>query len=115
MKVACSMNRLATLNKPTIAAVQGSAWGGGVGLVAACDIAIAADKARFTLSEVRLSLLPGLVAPMMAAAIGTRAARRLLLTGEEHRSQEALRLGFVHRGGATGKASVCRGRGGAAA
>ena len=96
MRMASGMNRLATLNKPTIAAVQGSAWGGGVGLVAACDIAIAAEPARFILSEVRLGLLPGLVAPMMAAAIGTRAARRLLLTGESIDAEEALRLGLVH-------------------
>jgi methylglutaconyl-CoA hydratase len=66
-------------------------------LVAACDIAIAADSARFALTEVRLGLLPGLVAPMVAAAIGTRAARRLLLTGESVDAQEALRLGLVHQ------------------
>jgi methylglutaconyl-CoA hydratase len=96
MKLARSMNHLATLNKPTVAAVQGSAWGGGVGLVAACDIAIAVESARFALTEVRLGLLPGLVAPMMAAAIGTRAARRLLMTGQSIDAQEALRLGLVH-------------------
>ena len=96
MTMASRMNRLATLSKPTIAAVQGSAWGGGVGLVAACDIAIAADSARFALTEVRLGLLPALVAPMMAAAIGTRAAQRLLLTGQSIDAQEALRLGLVH-------------------
>jgi methylglutaconyl-CoA hydratase len=95
-KMAESMCRLATLGKPTIAAVQGSAYGGGVGLVAACDIVIAADTARFALTEVRLGLLPGLVAPMMAAAIGARAARRLLLTGQSIDAQEALRLGLVH-------------------
>jgi methylglutaconyl-CoA hydratase len=97
MKTAESMSRLATLNKPTVAAVQGSAWGGGVGLVAACDIAIASETARFALTEVRLGLLPSLVAPMMVAAIGLRAARRLLLTGQSIDAHEALRLGLVHQ------------------
>ena len=96
MTMAGRMSRLATLSKPTIAAVQGSAWGGGVGLVVACDIAIAVDSARFALTEVRLGLLPGLVAPMMASAIGTRAAQRLLLTGQSIDAYEALRLGLVH-------------------
>ena len=96
MTMAGRMSRLAMLSKPTIAAVQGPAWGGGVGLVAACDIAIAVDSARFALTEVRLGLLPGLVAPMMASAIGTRAAQRLLLTGQSIDAQEALRLGLVH-------------------
>ena len=95
MTMAGRMSRLAMLSKPTIAAVQGPAWGGGVGLVAACDIAIAVARA-LSLTEVRLGLLPGLVAPMMASAIGTRAAQRLLLTGQSIDAQEALRLGLVH-------------------
>jgi methylglutaconyl-CoA hydratase len=96
LSVTSRRSRLATLGKPTVAAVHGSAWGGGVGLVAACDIAIAVDSARFALTEVRLGLLPALVAPMMVAAIGTRAAQRLLLTGESIDAREALRLGLVH-------------------
>ncbi|MEX2008594.1 MAG: enoyl-CoA hydratase-related protein, partial [Dongiaceae bacterium] len=72
------------------------AYGGGVGLVAACDIAIAADTATFALTEVRLGLIPAVVSPYVIAAIGARAARRYFLTGERFGAAEALRLGLVH-------------------
>lgn len=94
--------RLATLlweldrcEKPTVARVQGAAYGGGVGLVAACDVAIAAQRARFALSEVKLGLVPAVVGPYVVAAIGERAARRYFLTGERISAQRALELGLV--------------------
>ncbi len=90
------MRTLHDLAKPTVAVIQGPAYGGGVGLVAACDIAIAADSATFALSEVRLGLIPAVVSPYVVAAIGARAARRYFLTGERFGAAEALRLGLVH-------------------
>jgi len=91
------MRVLNTLPKPTIARVQGTAFGGGVGLVACCDIAIASDTAVFCLSEVRLGLIPAVISPYVVAAIGARAARRWFLTAERFVAAEALRLGLLHR------------------
>ena len=82
--------------KPVVALVQGAAYGGGVGLLAACDIAIAVDTATFALSEVRLGLIPAVISPYVVAAIGLRACRRYFLTGERFPAAEALRLGLVH-------------------
>ncbi|HOZ23847.1 MAG TPA: enoyl-CoA hydratase-related protein, partial [Thermomonas sp.] len=76
------MRTLDELPKPTIAAVQGSAFGGGVGLVACCDIAIAARGAKFGLTESRLGLLPAVISPYVIAAIGARNARRYFATAE---------------------------------
>ncbi len=90
------MEGLATVPKPTIAAVHGNVFGGGVGLVAACDIAIAADDAWFALSEVRLGLIPAVISPYVVRAVGARAARRLMLTGERFSALEAQRIGLVH-------------------
>lgn len=90
---------MATLNqlaKPTIALVQGAAYGGGVGLVACCDIAIATPRASFCLSEVKLGLIPAVISPYVVAAIGERAARRYFLTAERFDAAEAQRLGLVH-------------------
>ncbi|MPY71275.1 MAG: enoyl-CoA hydratase/isomerase family protein [Alphaproteobacteria bacterium] len=88
--------RLNTLPKPTVALVQGGAYGGGVGLVAACDIAIAAEDTSFALSEVRLGLIPAVICPYVIAAMGPRAARRLILTAERFEAAEAHRVGLVH-------------------
>ena len=88
--------RLATLPKPTVALVQGAAYGGGVGLVAACDIALAAEGARFGLTEVRLGLVPAVIGPYVIGAVGARWARRLFLTGERFDADLALRIGLVH-------------------
>ena len=90
------LNRLSNLPRPTIARVQGSAYGGGVGLIACCDIAVAADKAAFCLSETRLGLIPAVVGPYVVAAIGARAARRYFLSAEAFDAAEALRIGLVH-------------------
>lgn len=90
------MRSLDQLAKPTVALVQGPAFGGGVGLVACCDIAIAADSARFAFSEARLGLIPAVISPYVIAAIGARAARRYFLTAERFDAAEARRIGLVH-------------------
>jgi methylglutaconyl-CoA hydratase len=82
--------------QPTVALVNGAAFGGAVGLVAACDIALAATGARFALSEVRLGLVPAMISPYVIRAVGTREARRWFLTGEAMDAQTALRIGLVH-------------------
>ena len=90
------MRTLDQLPKPTIAAVQGAAFGGGVGLVACCDIAIAASVAKFGLTESKLGLLPAVISPYVIAAIGARNARRYFATGEIFDADEALRIGLLH-------------------
>lgn len=82
--------------KPVVARVQGAALGGGTGLVAACDIAIATERARFGTTEVRFGLLPAVISPFVLRAIGPRQARRLFLTGEHIDAQRALAIGLVH-------------------
>ncbi|MBF0355055.1 MAG: enoyl-CoA hydratase/isomerase family protein [Alphaproteobacteria bacterium] len=94
--LAALLNRLDTLSKPTIARIHGQALGGGVGLVSCCDIAVAAPEASFSLSEVKLGLIPATISPYVTAAMGARAARRYFLTGERFSAAEALRLGLVH-------------------
>lgn len=90
------LRTLDELPKPTVAMVNGPAIGGGVGLVAACDIAIASDDAIFALSEVRLGLIPAVISPYVVRAMGARACRRYFLTGERFAAAEALRLGLLH-------------------
>jgi methylglutaconyl-CoA hydratase len=90
------MRRLQFLSKPTVARVNGAAFGGGVGLVACCDIAIASEGAKFALSEVKLGLVPAVISPYVIAAIGLRQARRLFITGEIFGSAAALAMGLVH-------------------
>ncbi|MGH8661647.1 MAG: enoyl-CoA hydratase-related protein [Burkholderiales bacterium] len=87
---------LHTLEKPTIACVRGAARGGGVGLVAACDIAIAERNATFRFSEVKLGIIPAMISPYVIAAMGRHHAHRYLLSGEELDSAEAFRTGLVH-------------------
>jgi len=96
MELAELMKTLANLPKPTIALVQGAAIGGGVGLVACCDIALAGERARFRLSEVKLGLIPAVISPYVVAAIGPRATRRYFLTAELFDGGVACRLGLVH-------------------
>jgi methylglutaconyl-CoA hydratase len=83
--------------KPVIAQIQGDAYGGGVGLIAATDIAIAVDTARFSLSEVKLGLIAATISPYVIRAIGERAAHRYLVTAERFNAQEAHRIGLVHQ------------------
>lgn len=87
---------LANLSKPTLALVQGGTYGGGVGIVCCCDIAIAAEDARFSLSEVRIGLIPATISPYVVRAMGVRQARRYMLTGEVIDAADAMRLGLVH-------------------
>ena len=94
--LATMLHTLHTLKKPTIARVHGHAYGGGVGLVAACDIAVAAVEAEFCLSEVRIGLIPATIGPYVVATMGERAARRFMLTAERFAAAEAYRVGFVH-------------------
>lgn len=82
--------------KPVVAKVQGDCYAGGMGLVAACDIAVAADTANFCLSEVKLGLIPATISPYVIKAMGENAARRYFLTAERFSAQEAHRIGFVH-------------------
>jgi len=86
-----------TCPKPVIALIQGPAYGGGVGLVSACDIAVCTEEAFFCLSEVKLGLIPAVISPFVINAIGQRHARRYVLTAERIVAQEALRLGLVHQ------------------
>src|SRR5699024_2847506 len=90
------MRALDELCKPTIALVQGPTYGGGVGLVSCCDIAIAASAATFALSEVRLGLIPSVISPYVVTAMGIRASRRYFQTGERFSAETALRHGLVH-------------------
>jgi methylglutaconyl-CoA hydratase len=83
--------------KPTIARVHGDAIAGGMGLVAACDVAIAVDTANFCLSEVKLGLIPATISPYVVRAMGPRAAHRYFLTAERFNADEAHRIGFVHQ------------------
>src|SRR5215211_3603931 len=81
---------------PTLALVQGAAYGGGVGLVACCDVAIAAERATFCLSEVKLGLTPATISPYVVNAIGARWARRLFQTAEVFTAARAREIGLVH-------------------
>lgn len=83
-------------SKPTIALVNGAAFGGGVGLAACCDIVIASDRASFCLSEVKLGLIPAVISPYVVEAIGVNQARRYFLTAERFNAQTAQQIGLVH-------------------
>jgi methylglutaconyl-CoA hydratase len=96
LRLARLMRRLQFCPKPTIARVNGAAFGGGVGLVACCDIAIGVESAKFGLTEVKLGLVPAVISPYVIAAIGLRQARRLFLTGELFDAAAAQRIGLLH-------------------
>ncbi len=95
-RLARMLHAMNTLPKPVLGLVNGPAYGGGVGLVACCDIAIAADTAKFSLSEVRLGLTPATISPYVVRKIGESASRRYFLTAEVFEAAEAERLGLVH-------------------
>lgn len=101
---------LDTLSKPTMALVQGAAFGGGVGLVACCDIAIAAKPAKFCLSEVRLGLIPAVVGPYVVKAVGGRRARALFLSAEIISADCAFHIGLVHEVAPSGGLTAVRDR-----
>ena len=90
------MVTLNRLPKPTIAKVQGPAYGGGIGLVACCDIAIASSNSHFCFSEVKLGLIPAIISPYVIGAIGKRQARRYMLSAEEINAEKALQIGLIH-------------------
>lgn len=96
LQLAEMLNTIYRCPKPVVAQVQGDCYAGGMGLVAACDIAVAADTAHFCLSEVALGLIPATLSPYVIKAIGASAARRYFLTAERFSAQEALRIGLVH-------------------
>jgi len=89
------LNRLHALSKPTIARVHGAAFAGGMGLIAACDMAAASTETEFAVSEVRLGLTPATISPYVLAAMGERAASRYFLTAERFSAAEAYRIGFI--------------------
>jgi len=97
LRLATLMRTLQFLPKPTIAQINGAAYGGGVGLVACCDIAIGVDSAKFGLTEVKLGLVPAVISPYVIAAIGLRQSRRLFLTGELFDAPTAQRIGLLHQ------------------
>jgi methylglutaconyl-CoA hydratase len=88
--------RLNTLPVPTVALVQGGCFGGGTGIVAACDIVIAADNAMFSIAETRWGLTAAIILPQLADAIGARQVRRYALSGERFGAEEARRIGLAH-------------------
>jgi methylglutaconyl-CoA hydratase len=96
-RFAAMLDRIATCPKPTVARVQGAALGGGVGLVVACDMAVAADNASFSVSEAKMGILPAVIGPHLVNAVGLREARRLALTASRIGADEALRLGLLQR------------------
>ena len=83
--------------QPVVASVQGDCYAGGMGLAAACDIALASENANFCLSEVKLGLIPATISPYVIKAMGENAARRYFITAERFSAQEALRIGFVQQ------------------
>ena len=93
---ALAVHRLNTLPLPTVALVQGGCFGGGTGIVAACDVVIAADDATFSIAETRWGLTAAIILPQLADAIGVRQVRRYALTGERFGAEEARRIGLVH-------------------
>ncbi len=93
---AMAVHRLNTLPVPTLALVQGGCFGGGTGVVAACDVVIAADDALFSIAETRWGLMGGIILPQLADAIGVRQVRRYALSGERFGAHEARRIGLVH-------------------
>lgn len=88
--------RLHGYPKPTLARVHGPAFAGGMGLVAACDLVVAAEEAQFALPETRLGLVPAMISPYLVRAMGAAPARRYMLTGERLSGREAQRIGFAH-------------------
>ncbi len=96
LQLAKLMRTLDELPKPTIARVHGAAFGGGVGLVACCDIAIGVPEAKFGLTESKLGLLPAVISPYVIAAIGARQARRWFASAEIFPADEAWRIGLLH-------------------
>lgn len=103
LRLARLLRTLQFFPKPTVARVNGSAYGGGVGLIACCDIAIGVEGAKFALSEVKLGLVPATIAPYVMQSIGPRQARRLFVSAEIFDAAEAARIGLLHQCVAAGQ------------
>jgi methylglutaconyl-CoA hydratase len=95
-KLADMLRTIYLCPKPVVAKIQGDCYAGGMGLVAACDVAVAVDGANFCLSEVKLGLIPATISPYVIKAMGENAARRYFLSAERFSAHEAHRIGFVH-------------------
>ncbi len=96
-KFAAMLARIESSPKPTVARVQGAALGGGIGLACACDIAVAADNASFSVSEAKFGILPAVIGPYVTNAVGKRQAKRLALTATRIGAAEALAIGLVQQ------------------
>ena len=96
LKVARMFHAVHSCSSPVIARVQGDAFGGGVGLAAACDIVVAAEAAHFALSEVKLGIVAATISPHLVRAMGARQAARYMLTAEKFTASQARTLGLVH-------------------
>ena len=97
MQLSTLMSTIYDLHKPTIARINGPSYGGGLGIIACCDIAIASTTAQFAFTEVRLGLAPAVISPYILMSIGPSHARRLFLTAEQFSSSEASGFGLVHQ------------------
>jgi methylglutaconyl-CoA hydratase len=97
MQLAELMNRLYQCSKITVAIIQGAAYGGAIGLIACCDIALASDDARFCFSEVKLGLIPAVISPYVVKAIGERQSKRYFLSAEIFHAKEALHMQLIHK------------------
>jgi len=95
-RLAHCFNVVADFPKPIVARVHGGVYGGGVGFVCACDIAVASDEAKFGLTEARLGIIPGIISPYVIRRLGDRFAREFMLTGERFDAATALRIGLIH-------------------
>lgn len=96
MKLATMLKTLDRLSKPTIAAVNGATFAGGVGLLSCCDVVVAVESAIFSISEVKIGLAPATISPYVVAAIGPRAARRYFTSAERFDARTAEKIGLVH-------------------
>jgi methylglutaconyl-CoA hydratase len=96
LRVARMFHAVHSCSRPVIARVQGNAFGGGVGLAAACDIVVASEQASFALTEVRLGIVAATISPHLVRAMGPRHSARYMLTGEKFSAQKARELGLVH-------------------
>jgi methylglutaconyl-CoA hydratase len=110
LRLARLMRLLNFLSKPTVARVNGSAYGGGLGLIACCDIAVGTQGSKFALSEVKLGLVPAVISPYVIGAIGLRHARRLFVTGETFDADRAVQLGLLHEAVPAGQLDDAIGR-----
>lgn len=95
-RLAALMRSLAQCSKPTIARINGSAFGGGIGLIACCDIAVSVDSALFAFSEVRLGLVPAVISPYILMSMGPRQAKRLFMTAERFNAEQACDWQLIH-------------------